>query len=285
MAKQKFELNICEFDLNRIRVSLSVGEPGEGRKSGSSLKMTATQLSVLAKALGAKKSDVEIMTGLAGGARSEPPEDIDTGSDSTGSASPVSACDDRPVEEDETAGRDVAIGEAVEPGHADDAGLANEPAGEPIRDDIADDRDHAVTGSADAEPADVPGDGGEDDAYPGNTNPEEDYADDIEAEEEFTEAAGAGGQGDRNRDIFDDPDIDLKDPQDLKERYLAARLRDGEGLAPRISDRLDGLRQGLEAAIGIGDDSDETRPKVRRGSRNPLVRDLIRRHIRNRGWE
>ncbi len=159
-------------------------------------------------------------------------------------------------------------------------------------DDIADDEDLLVAASADEEPVDVPEDDDEgrdrgyddeDDEYPEDGYPEEDYAGDVEAEEEF--AAAAGYKGDRNSDIFDDPDIDLNDLQDLEERYLAARLRDGEGPAPSTSGLLGGLRQSLESALNMGNDSDEPRPKVRRGSKNPLVRDLIRRHIRNRGWE
>ncbi len=285
MAKQKFELNISEFDLDKVGVNLTVGEPDEGRGSESSLKMTATQLSVLAKALGAKKSDVQIITGLAGGEKFEAPEDTDAESDT-----PVCADNERPVEDDEAVEEDAAVEEAVDPDHADDDDSAEESSA----DDIADDEDLVVAESADDEPVDIPEDddegrdrGYDDDdhgpEYDDEEYPEEDYAGDIEAEEEF--AAAAGYKGDRNSDIFDDPDIDLTDLQDLEERYLAARLRDGEGPAPSTSGLLGGLRQSLESALNMGNDSDEPRPKVRRGSKNPLVRDLIRRHIRNRGWE
>lgn len=287
MAKQKFALNISEFDLDKVGVNLSVGEPDEGRGSESSLKMTATQLSVLAKALGAKKSDVQIITGLTGGEQSESTEDVETDGETSECAG-----DERPADETETIDTDAAIEDAVEASDADDV----EPADESDPDDVATDEDPEIAEAEDDEPVNAQGeddegrdpefdnDGDEEEYDEDDAYPEEDYAEDAEdAEEEF--AAAAGYKGDRNSDIFDDPDIDLNDLQDLEERYLAARLRDGEGPAPSTSGLLGGLRQSLESALNMGSDSDEPRPKIRRGSKNPIVRDLIRRHIRNRGWE
>ena len=88
-------------------------------------------------------------------------------------------------------------------------------------------------------------------------------------------AAGSGE--DRNRDIFDDPDIELDDLEDLRARYLAARLRDGN--RPASGEPL----RPLERAPGTRREPHEP-PSETGGDRRQTVQDLIRHHFQNRDW-
>lgn len=259
MAKQKFAIDVAAFDLDNLGVKLSMVDSGESRVSTAVLNMTATQLAVLAKALRTQDSDFQIITGLDGSAK----KSVSPGDDET--------MPDR----------------AEEPSHEERRG--DRQANDDVNDETDDPEDqHAVDFT---EPV-VFEDENTDEVCRDVNYAEPKYADfgrengfyGDEDEHQYEDVFSSPSyDDDPNRDIFDDPEIDLNDLEDLEQRFLAAKLRAGPAVTG--GGLIVGLRQSLEAALKIGRDPSQRRPRVRGGSKNPIVRDLIRRHIRNREWE